>query len=72
MDSANKLIDVPIDLIMKFGRIKALTSDKAQIADALKESTIVDISPDLTGIRKKIAPIPAPAPSAPVQQPQQP
>ncbi len=39
---------------MKFNRVKQLTTDKGQFMEALKDSSVVEMSPDHTGIRKKL------------------
>jgi len=39
---------------MKFNKIKTLTTDKEKFIEAIKDSNVIELSPKLDGIRKKI------------------
>ena len=43
---------VPMEIMMKFNRLKALSEDGAVVADALKDSTLVEVSEDGSKIRR--------------------
>lgn len=49
---------VPLDIMLKFNRLKSLTEDKAVVADALKASDVLEVSEDGDSIRRK-EPLPA-------------
>ena len=47
-------IDISLDLIMGFNRVKTLTDSQDDIISALKDSTIVEFDEDKIKIRKKL------------------
>ena len=44
----------PIDKLMSFNKIKALTTDTQEVLDAVKQSNLVEINSDETSIRRKM------------------
>ena len=46
-------LDIDIDLIMAFNKIRAMTTNKSDLIEAVKDSKIVEFSEDFNKIRKK-------------------
>ncbi|CAG9119577.1 unnamed protein product [Plutella xylostella] len=49
---------VPIDVFLKFNKIRAMTNDPNHIAKAMKNSTLLELSDDKTKVRRKVPLIP--------------